>query len=101
MTENQDLRTALEQLLQPVKDTAAYTARLVKHVGERLDAMSLDIARGTGAIVRNAKGLADAAKDQATTVSRATPRVEARHHRPPATSPGAVPEEPSACPRSS
>jgi ubiquinone biosynthesis protein len=75
MTENQDLRTALEQLLQPVKDTAAYTARLVKHVGERLDAMSLDIARDTGAIVRNARGLADAAKDQATTVSRATPRV--------------------------
>lgn len=75
MTENQDLRTALEQLLQPVKDTAAYTARLVKHVGERLDAMSLDLARDTGAIVRNAKGLADAAKDQATTVGRATPRV--------------------------
>ena len=75
MTENQDLRTALEQLLQPVKDTAAYTARLVKHVGTRLDAMSLDIARDTGAIVRNAQALAGAAKDQATTVSRATPRV--------------------------
>ncbi len=75
MTENQDLRTALEQLLQPVKETAAYTARLVKHVGERLDAMSLDLARDTGAIVRNAKGLADAAKDQATTARRATPRV--------------------------
>jgi ubiquinone biosynthesis protein len=75
MTENQDLRTALEQLLQPVKDTAAYTARLVKHVGTRLDAMSLDIARDTGAIVRNAQALADAAKDQATTVTRATPRV--------------------------
>jgi ubiquinone biosynthesis protein len=75
MTEQQDLRSALEQLLQPVKDTAAYTARLVKHVGERLDAMSLDIARDTGAIVRNARGLADAAKDQASTVSRATPRV--------------------------
>jgi uncharacterized phage infection (PIP) family protein YhgE len=72
MTEPQDLRSALEQLLQPVRDTAAYTARLVKHVGERLDAMSLDLARDTGAIVRNAKGLADAAKDQATTVSRAT-----------------------------
>ncbi len=75
MTENQDLRTALEQLLQPVKDTAAYTARLVKHVGTRLDAMSLDIARDTGAIVRNAQALADAAKDQATTVTRATPHV--------------------------
>jgi ubiquinone biosynthesis protein len=75
MTENQDLRSALEQLLQPVRDTAAFTARLVKHVGERLDAMSLDLARDTGAIVRNARGLADAAKDQAGTVSRATPRV--------------------------
>lgn len=76
MTENQDdLRSALEQLLAPVKETAAYTARLVKHVGTRLDAMSLDLARDTGAIMRNAQALADAAKDQATTVSRATPRV--------------------------
>ena len=75
MTENQDLRTALQQLLQPVKDTAEYTARLVKHVGVRLDAMSLDLARDAGAIARNAQALADAAKDQATTVSRATPRV--------------------------
>lgn len=75
MTENQDLKSALEQLLQPVKETAAYTARLVKHVGVRLDAMSLDLARDTGAIVRNAQALADAARDQATTVTRATPRV--------------------------
>jgi ubiquinone biosynthesis protein len=75
MTESQDLRTALEQLLQPVKETAAYTAQLVKHVGTRLDAMSLDIARDAGAIVRNAQALADAARDQATTVGRATPRV--------------------------
>ncbi len=76
MTESQDdLRSALEQLLQPVKETAAYTARLVKHVGTRLDAMSLDLARDTGAIMRNAQALADAAKGQATTVSRATPRV--------------------------
>lgn len=75
MTESQDLRTALEQLLAPVKETAAYTARLVKHVGVRLDAMSLDLARDAGAIARNAQALADAAKDQATTVTRATPRV--------------------------
>ena len=75
MTENQDLRTALEQLLQPVKETAAYTAQLLKHVGVRLDAMSLDLAKDTGAIVRNAQALADAAVDQATTVTRATPRV--------------------------
>jgi len=75
MTENQDLRTALEQLLAPVRETAAYTAKLVKHVGSRIDAMSLDIARDAGAVVRNAQAFADAAEDQATTVSRATPRV--------------------------
>ena len=75
MTENQDLRTALEQLLQPVRETAAHAAELVKHLGMRIDAMSIDLAKDTGAIVRNAKGLADAAKDQASTVSRATPRV--------------------------
>jgi len=50
-------------------------ARLVKHVGTRIDAISLDLARDTGAIVRNAQALADVAKGQATTVSRATPRV--------------------------
>ena len=75
MTENQDLRTALEQLLAPVRETAAYTAKLIKHVGTRIDAMSLDVARDAGLVVRNAQGLADAVKDQATTVSRATPRV--------------------------
>jgi ubiquinone biosynthesis protein len=37
--------------------------------------MSLDVARDAGLVVRNAQGLADAVKDQATTVSRATPRV--------------------------
>ena len=58
-----------------MRETAAYTARLVKHVGARIDAMSLDIARDTGASVRNAQALAGAAKDQASTVSRATPRV--------------------------
>jgi ubiquinone biosynthesis protein len=80
MTENQDLKTAelkaaLEQLLAPVKETAAYTAQLLKHLGGRLDAMSVDFARDTGAIVRNAQAFADAAKEQATTMSRATPRV--------------------------
>jgi len=70
-----DLRTALEQLLQPVRDTAVTAARLVKHVGTRLDAMTLDLARDSGAIVRNAQALVDAARDQATTAGRATPRV--------------------------
>jgi ubiquinone biosynthesis protein len=75
MTAATDLRNALDQLLQPVRDTALHTARLVKHVGTRLDAMSLDLARDGGAIVRNAQALAGAARDQATTFVRATPRV--------------------------
>ncbi len=70
-----DLKTAIEQLLRPVRDAASHTARLVKHVGVRLDAMSLDLARDGGAIVRNAQGLADAARGHATTFARATPRV--------------------------
>lgn len=67
--------TTLEELLQPLRETAAYTARLVKNVGVRLDAMSLDLARDGGAIVRNAQGLVDAVRDQATSASRATPRM--------------------------
>jgi ubiquinone biosynthesis protein len=67
--------TTLDELLQPLRETAAYTARLVKNVGVRLDAMSLDLARDGGAIVRNAQALAGAARDQATTVKVATPRV--------------------------
>lgn len=67
--------TMLDELLQPLRDTALHAARLVKHVGVRLDAMSLDLARDGGAIVRNAQALAGAARDQATSVGKATPRV--------------------------
>jgi ubiquinone biosynthesis protein len=67
--------TTLEDLLQPIRDTAITTARLLKHVSVRLDALSLDLARDTGAIVRNAQALAGAARDQATTAGRATPRL--------------------------
>lgn len=67
--------TTFDELLQPLRDTAAHTARLVKHVGTRLDAMSLDLARDVGAIVRNAQALAEATRDQATSASRATPRL--------------------------
>jgi ubiquinone biosynthesis protein len=67
--------TTLEDLLQPLRDTALFTARLVKNVGVRIDAMSLDLARDGGAIVRNAQALAGAARDQASTVTKATPRV--------------------------
>jgi len=67
--------TTLEDLLQPLRDTALNAARLVKNVAVRIDAMSLDLARDGGAIVRNATGLAGAARDQANTVTKATPRV--------------------------
>ena len=70
-----DLRAALEQLLEPLRDTAVQTARLVTHLGTRLDAMSLDLARDAGAIVRNAQALAEAARERVTTFTRATPRV--------------------------
>jgi ubiquinone biosynthesis protein len=56
-------------------DLITRTAKLVQHVGTRLDAMSLDLARDGGAIYRNAQALAGAARDRATTFSRATPRV--------------------------
>jgi ubiquinone biosynthesis protein len=49
--------------------------RLLKHVGTRLDAMSIDLARDAGAIVRNAQALTDAINTQVTTVVHATPRV--------------------------
>jgi predicted unusual protein kinase regulating ubiquinone biosynthesis (AarF/ABC1/UbiB family) len=69
------LAKTMDELLAPIRDTALYTARLVKNVGTRLDAMSLDLARDGGAIVRNAKGLADTARDRAVMMKTATPRV--------------------------
>ncbi|HUJ59803.1 MAG TPA: AarF/UbiB family protein [Kofleriaceae bacterium] len=48
---------------------------LVKHVGTRIDALSLDLAQGGGAIVRDARALAELARGRATTFVRATPRV--------------------------
>ncbi|MDB4954315.1 MAG: transporter [Myxococcales bacterium] len=71
MTDAPDFRTALDQL----RETALHAARLVQHVGTRLDAMSLDLARDGGAIVRNAVAFAGAAHGKATTFVRATPRV--------------------------
>src|SRR4051794_17258251 len=63
-----DLRATLAHLAQPLRDTAVSTARLVKHVGTRLDALSLDLARDVGAVSRDAQALAGAARDQAQTV---------------------------------
>jgi predicted unusual protein kinase regulating ubiquinone biosynthesis (AarF/ABC1/UbiB family) len=45
--------------------------QLVKHVGSRIDALSLDLARDGGQVVRNAQEFAEAVQ----TVTRATPRV--------------------------
>ncbi|MEO8553320.1 MAG: AarF/ABC1/UbiB kinase family protein [Kofleriaceae bacterium] len=61
----------VEHLLAPVREAA----KLVKHVGLRLDAMALDLARDGGAIVREAQALTGAAHGQVTTFVRATPRV--------------------------
>jgi ubiquinone biosynthesis protein len=49
--------------------------RLLKHVGARIDAMSIDLARDAGAIVRNAQAFGDAVTERTATVARATPRV--------------------------
>jgi ubiquinone biosynthesis protein len=67
--------TTLHELLEPLRDTALNAARLVKNVSVRIDAMSLDLARDGGAIVRNAQALADTARDRASTIGKATPRV--------------------------
>ena len=70
-----DLRSAVEQIVAPLKETALHTARLVKHLGARLDAFSLDLARDVGAVGRDAQAFAGAARDQANTLRRATPRA--------------------------
>ncbi len=67
--------TTIDELLQPLRDTALFTARLVKTVAVRIDALSLDLARDGGAIVRNAQALAGATRDGAASAKRATPRV--------------------------
>jgi ubiquinone biosynthesis protein len=67
----QDLRATLEQ----IRDTVVSTAQLVGHVGKSLDAFSLELARDLGAVSRDARAFAGAARDQASTVKRATPRT--------------------------
>ena len=70
-----ELRSTLEQLLAPLKDTALETVRLLKNLGGRLDAFTLDLARDVGAVTRDAQAFASAAQDKATTLRRATPRA--------------------------
>ncbi len=71
----------LAELLTPVRDAALGVAKLVKHVGVRVDALAFDLARDGGAVVRNAQALGGVAHDQFATVVRATPRVtKLAHH---------------------
>jgi len=62
-------------ILTPLVDTATETVRLLGHLGRRLDALSLDLARDAGAVARDAQALAALAQERATTLYRATPRV--------------------------
>jgi ubiquinone biosynthesis protein len=82
-------RVTLADVLAPLKETAAETARLLRHVGARLDALSLDLARDVGDVARDAQAFATAAREQfevaqdqvrsaaeqAQTFMRATPRA--------------------------
>ncbi|MCW5808036.1 MAG: hypothetical protein KIT31_37135, partial [Deltaproteobacteria bacterium] len=56
-----DLRSAIESVLAPLRETAVTTGRLVAHLGARLDRLSLDLARDLGAVTRDAQALAEAA----------------------------------------
>jgi ubiquinone biosynthesis protein len=67
--------TALEELVAPLRDTAAQTAQMLGRLGDRLDAFTLDLARDVGAVARDAEGLVDAARDRVTSLYRATPRA--------------------------
>ena len=59
----------------PIRDTAVEAAGLLQHLGTRLDAFSLELARDLGAVSRDAQAFAGAAHEQATTIARATPRA--------------------------
>ena len=56
-------------------DLLRETARLLKHLGGRIDAMSLDLARDVGAVTRDAQAFAHLAQERASMVARATPRT--------------------------
>jgi ubiquinone biosynthesis protein len=70
-----EMRAFVGELLEPLRHTAVQTAKLVKDVGHRLDALSLDLARDLGAVSRNAQALVDFARNHTTTWARATPRA--------------------------
>lgn len=56
-------------------DAIAEAARLIKHLGARIDEFSLELARDIGVVTRDAQAFAEAARDQALTLKRATPRA--------------------------
>ena len=71
-----------DDLAADLRAAFSSAGRLLQHAGARLDAMSLDLARDIGAVVRDAQALAadaaaaaTAAADQATSFYRATPRA--------------------------
>jgi len=61
--------------MSALTDLAKETAKLVRHLGARLDAFSFDLARDLGAVTRDAQALADLTAERATTIYRATPRA--------------------------
>jgi predicted unusual protein kinase regulating ubiquinone biosynthesis (AarF/ABC1/UbiB family) len=63
------------ELFAPLRETAAETLRLLRHLGSRLDAMSLDLARDLGAVTRDLQAFANLAQVRASTLHRATPRA--------------------------
>lgn len=67
--------TSFDHLLQPLRETASETLRLLKHLGGRLDAFSLDLARDVGTVTRDAQAFANLVQDRTTTIYRATPRA--------------------------
>ena len=70
-----DFEATIAQLLAPVREAAVATARLIKNVGARVDALSLELARDVGAVARDAQALRDAAVSTTQTIKRATPRA--------------------------
>ena len=69
------MTTTIQGQVALLRDAAVQTALTLRRLGRRLDAFALDLARDVGAVTREAKGLAGAARDQATTIYRATPRA--------------------------
>jgi len=68
-------RSAISELVTPFRETAAEAARLLKHLGARLDVFSLELARDLGAVSRDAQAFAGGVRDQAVALRRATPRA--------------------------